>query len=76
MRAEIQKRQQSGLDFIKVYTRRSREAFDAAADETKRLGIPDRACPARDYGGLRVRRGHEEYQTFVSTSHGVCGGRR
>lgn len=40
MRAEIEQRRQSGLDFIKVYTRLSREAFLAAAEESRRLGIP------------------------------------
>lgn len=40
MRAEIRQRQRAGLDFIKVYTRLSRDVFLAAADEAKRLGIP------------------------------------
>lgn len=40
MRVEIQRRQQDGLDFIKVYTRLSRDVFVAAADEARRLGIP------------------------------------
>ncbi len=40
MRTEIRQRRQLGLDFIKVYTRLSREAFMAAADETRRLGMP------------------------------------
>ncbi|MCU0649251.1 MAG: amidohydrolase family protein [Gemmatimonadaceae bacterium] len=40
MRAEIAQRQQAGLDFIKVYTRLSRDAFMAAAAEAKRLNIP------------------------------------
>ncbi len=40
MRTEIQQRQTAGLDFIKVYTRLSRAVFMAAADETKRRGIP------------------------------------
>ncbi|MBC8089275.1 MAG: amidohydrolase family protein [Phycisphaerae bacterium] len=40
MRAEMQQRQRAGLDFIKVYTRLSRDVFLAAADEAKRLNIP------------------------------------
>jgi imidazolonepropionase-like amidohydrolase len=40
MRAEMQQRRQAGLDFIKVYTRLSRDVFLAAADEAKRLDIP------------------------------------
>jgi imidazolonepropionase-like amidohydrolase len=40
MRVEIQRRKQSGLDFIKVYTRLSREVFLAAAEEARRLDIP------------------------------------
>lgn len=40
MRAEIARRKAAGLDFIKVYTRLSRDAFFAAAAEGKRLGIP------------------------------------
>ncbi len=40
MRAEIVRRQQEGLDFIKVYTRLSRDVFFAAAAETRRLRIP------------------------------------
>ncbi|MBC7841145.1 MAG: amidohydrolase family protein [Gemmatimonadaceae bacterium] len=40
MRAEIQRRRESGLDFIKVYTRLSRDVFLAAADEARRLDIP------------------------------------
>ena len=40
MRAEIMKRQQAGLDFIKVYTRLSREVFMTAAQDAKRLDIP------------------------------------
>ncbi len=40
MRAEMQQRQRAGLDFIKVYTRLSRDVFFAGADEAKRLGIP------------------------------------
>ncbi len=40
MRAEIARRQQAGLDFIKVYTRLSREVFFAAAAEARRLDIP------------------------------------
>lgn len=40
MRAEIARRQRDGLDFIKVYTRLSRDVFFAAAAETKSRGIP------------------------------------
>lgn len=40
MRAEVQQRQREGLDFIKVYTRLSREAFLAGADEARRIGMP------------------------------------
>ncbi len=40
MRAEMQQRQRAGLDFIKVYTRLSRDVFLAAAEEAKRLDIP------------------------------------
>ncbi|MBL0171992.1 MAG: amidohydrolase family protein [Gemmatimonadaceae bacterium] len=40
MRAEMQQRRHAGLDFIKVYTRLSRDVFLAAADEAKRLDIP------------------------------------
>lgn len=40
IRAEIGRRKASGFDFIKIYTRLSRDAFFAAAAETKRLGIP------------------------------------
>ncbi len=40
MRAEMQRRKQAGLDFIKVYTNLSREVFLAAADEARRLDIP------------------------------------
>ncbi len=40
MRAEVAQRKQAGLDFIKVYTRLSRAAFMAGADESRRLGIP------------------------------------
>ncbi len=40
MRAEIARRQQAGLDFIKVYTRLSRDVFLAAAAEARRLDIP------------------------------------
>jgi imidazolonepropionase-like amidohydrolase len=40
MRTEIQRRHGAGLDFIKVYTNLSRDAFLAAAAETKRLGMP------------------------------------
>ncbi len=40
MRAEIQQRQHAGLDFIKVYTRLSRDVFLAAAEEARRLDIP------------------------------------
>jgi len=40
MRAEISKRQQQGMDFIKVYTRLSRDVFFAAAAEARRVGIP------------------------------------
>lgn len=40
MRAEIARRQQAGLDFIKVYTRLSRGVFFAAATEARRLDIP------------------------------------
>jgi len=40
MRAEVKQRQQSGLDFIKVYTRMSRDVFMAGVDASRRLGIP------------------------------------
>ncbi len=40
MRAEMQQRQRAGLDFIKVYTRLSRDVFLAAAEEARRLEIP------------------------------------
>ncbi len=40
MRAEMQRRQQAGLDFIKVYTNLSRDVFLAAAAEARRLDIP------------------------------------
>lgn len=40
MRAEVQQRQKAGLDFIKVYTRLSRDVFMAGVDESRRLGIP------------------------------------
>lgn len=40
MRVEMRRRQQAGLDFIKVYTRLSRDVFLAAADEARRLDIP------------------------------------
>lgn len=40
MRAEVRQRQQAGLDFIKVYTRMSRDVFMAGVDESRRLGIP------------------------------------
>ncbi|MBK9164778.1 MAG: amidohydrolase family protein [Acidobacteria bacterium] len=40
IRNEIKKRKEFGMDFIKIYTRLSREVFFAAADETKRSGIP------------------------------------
>lgn len=40
MRAEIARRRGEGLDFIKVYTRLSREVFFAAAAEARRLGMP------------------------------------
>ncbi|MBC8087353.1 MAG: hypothetical protein H7Z40_08795 [Phycisphaerae bacterium] len=40
MRAEMQQRQRDGLDFIKVYTRLSRDVFMAEAEEARRLGIP------------------------------------
>ncbi|MBC7895043.1 MAG: amidohydrolase family protein [Cytophagaceae bacterium] len=40
MRAEVARRKTAGLDFIKVYTRLSRDAFLAVAAEGKRLGIP------------------------------------
>lgn len=40
MRVEMQRRQQAGLDFIKVYTWLSRDVFVAAAEEALRLDIP------------------------------------
>jgi imidazolonepropionase-like amidohydrolase len=40
MRAEIARRQQAGLDFIKVYTQLSRDMFFAAAAETRKRGLP------------------------------------
>jgi Amidohydrolase family len=40
MRAEVAQRQQAGLDFIKVYTRLSRDVFLAGVDEARRLRIP------------------------------------
>jgi imidazolonepropionase-like amidohydrolase len=40
MRAEMQRRQGAGLDFIKVYTNLSRDVFFAAAEEARRLNIP------------------------------------
>jgi imidazolonepropionase-like amidohydrolase len=40
MRAEMRRRQLAGLDFVKVYTRLSRDVFMAAADESKRLRMP------------------------------------
>jgi imidazolonepropionase-like amidohydrolase len=40
MRAEMQRRQQAGLDFIKVYTNLSRDVFLAAAAEAQRIDIP------------------------------------
>jgi imidazolonepropionase-like amidohydrolase len=40
VRAEIARRQRAGLDFIKVYTRLSRDVFLAAATEARRLDIP------------------------------------
>ncbi len=40
MRTEMQQRQHAGLDFIKVYTRLSRDVFLAAADEARRLDMP------------------------------------
>ncbi len=40
MRAEMQRRQRAGLDFIKVYTQLSRDVFVAAADEARRLDMP------------------------------------
>lgn len=40
MRAEVGRRKIAGLDFVKIYTRLSRDAFAAAAAESKRLDIP------------------------------------
>jgi imidazolonepropionase-like amidohydrolase len=40
MRAEMRQRQQVGLDFIKVYTRLSRDVFLTAAEEARRLDMP------------------------------------
>lgn len=40
MRVEMRRRQQAGLDFIKVYTNLSRDVFFAAADEARKLDIP------------------------------------
>lgn len=40
MRAEVRQRQQAGLDFIKVYTRLSRDVFMAGVEESRRIGIP------------------------------------
>lgn len=40
MRAEVARRRQAGLDFIKVYTQLSREVFFAAAAAARQLDIP------------------------------------
>lgn len=40
IRNEVKKRKEIGMDFIKIYTRLSRDVFFAAAAETKRSGIP------------------------------------
>ena len=39
-RSAVQRIKREGFDFVKVYTRLSRAAFFAAADESRRLGIP------------------------------------
>ena len=39
-RDAVNKARQDGADFIKIYTRLTRDAFFAIADETRRLGIP------------------------------------
>jgi hypothetical protein len=39
-RAAVQRIKREGFDFVKVYSRLSRAAFFAAADESKRIGIP------------------------------------
>ena len=40
MRKEVNRLHAAGMDFIKVYTNLPRDAFFAAAEETRRLGIP------------------------------------
>ena len=39
-RAAVQRIKREGFDFVKVYSRLSRAAFFAAADEARRIGIP------------------------------------
>jgi len=39
-REAVNKARQDGADFIKIYTRLTRDAFFAIADETRKLGIP------------------------------------
>jgi imidazolonepropionase-like amidohydrolase len=39
-RATVQRIKREGFDFVKVYSRLSRDAFFAAADEARRIGIP------------------------------------
>src|SRR5262249_50080459 len=39
-RDAVNKARLDGADFIKIYTRLTRDAFFAIADETRRLGIP------------------------------------
>jgi imidazolonepropionase-like amidohydrolase len=39
-REAVRKARQDGADFIKIYSRLTRDAFFAVADETKKLGVP------------------------------------
>jgi imidazolonepropionase-like amidohydrolase len=51
-RAAVRRIKREGFDFVKVYSRLSREAYFAVADEAKRLGIPfaGHVPPAVDSG--------------------------
>ena len=77
MRAEIQQRTRTALAFIWVDIRHSRNVFLAAADESKRFGIPltghvPPAITAVEASDAGVR----EYGTRLPASHALCNGRR